>query len=408
MEIKRLLKAINADATAALQKLVFPHTKQEDWRYTDISPLQTIPWQIAQSVPTIDVSLLPEAQYQLVFHNNVFQPDRSIVSHKDLLVLGTVGEGNDGGSHLIAAHLGQHTDPQDVLSQINSQFCQDLSFIYVPPNYGERAVIALHYGNQGQHWVTHPRSLIVLAPHTQLTIVEMHQGNGEEYWSNPVTEIYLGEHAQLTHVLWQEQGTAAFHTKTTRVIQAKNSFYHLQTIDLGARLSRHNLHIAPQGDSTSTTVQGLVLIRGHQLADTHSTIVHSYPEGRSNQLHKCILREHSHGVFNGRIWVTKTGQLTDARQLSRNLLLSPHARIDTKPQLEIVADNVKCSHGATVSQLDREEAFYLQSRGIDLATAQQMLIYAFAAEIIKDIPLPSLRERIRGYLHDRQKAGYVK
>lgn len=393
-EVKRLLTAINTEGAEALQHLVFPNSQQEDWKYLDLDPLKEISWQMGQAGSEVEFQSIPEAQYTLCFSNNTFQPDRSVFSEKDLLVLGSVGEAEGNFSHLISAHLGQHIDPKDVFTQLNSQSCRDLAFIYSPPDYTAAPVIALHYHSQGHHWVNHPRSLIILAPHTQLTIMEVYTGNGDVYWSNPVTEIYVGEQAQLTHIVLQEQGKAAFHSKTTRVVQAKNSFYHIQTIDLGAHLSRHNLHIKHQGDSTSTTAQGLVMIGANQTADTHSTILHSFPEGRSNQLHKCILQDHSHGVFNGRICVTKAGQLTDARQMSRNLLLSPHARIDTKPQLEIVADNVKCSHGATVSQLDRDEQFYLQSRGIDLNRAKNLLTQGFAGEIIKDIPIRSVRERL--------------
>ena len=393
-EVKRLLTAINTEGEEALQNLVFPNPRQEDWKYLDLTPLKEIPWQMGRAFTGADYQFIPEAQYALCFSNNVFQPDRSVFCEKDLLVLGSVEETASNFGHLISAHLGQHTDSKDFFTQLNSRSCQDLAFIYCPPDYREAPVINFHYHSQGHHALSHPRSLVLLAPHTQLTIVEIYSGNEEVYWSNSVTEIYLGEQAQLTHIILQEQGKSAFHTKTTRVTQGKNSFYHLQTIDLGAYLSRHNLHIRHQGDSTSTTVQGLVTIGANQSADTHSTIFHNHPEGRSNQLHKCILQDHSHGIFNGRICVSKEGQMTDARQMSRNLLLSPHARIDTKPQLEIVADNVKCSHGATVSQLDRDEQFYLQSRGIDLATAKNLLTQGFAGEIIKEIPIRSVRERL--------------
>lgn len=394
-EVERLLNSLRTEAAERLTQLHFPSVGEEDWKYTDLTPIKEIPWQTGQIDALIEPCSLPEADYQLVFHNGICQRERSLFCIDNLCVLGSVAGDIKQCGHVLFAHLGQYTDDGDYLTQLNSQACHDLALIYAPSQWQQETTIGLHFLNSGHHTVSHPRCLIVLSPHTRLRIVEIHTGTEAEYWSNPVTEIYIGEQAQLNHVILQKQGRLGFHTKTTRVRQAKQSFYQLQTIDLGARLSRHNLHIQQQGEATTTIVQGLVSIAGTQLADTHSAIIHSHPQGRSNQLHKCILREHSHGVFNGRICVAKTGQLTDASQLSRNLLLSPHARIDTKPQLEIVADNVKCAHGATVSQIDRDELFYLQSRGIDLATATDILTYAFAGEIIKNIPLPSMRDWLR-------------
>jgi Fe-S cluster assembly protein SufD len=163
---------------------------------------------------------------------------------------------------------------------------------------------------------------------------------------------------------------------------------------LGAKLSRHNLEILQTGEQTETTLNGLTMIAGNQVADTHSAIALNHPYGTSKQLHKCIVGDHAHAVFNGKVFVPKPAQLTDAAQLNRNLLLSSKARVDTKPQLEITADNVKCAHGATVSQLEDDEIFYLQSRGIDSNDARKLLVNAFAAEIINHIPVPSLRNTL--------------
>ncbi|MGH2416341.1 MAG: SufB/SufD family protein, partial [Microcystaceae cyanobacterium] len=156
------------------------------------------------------------------------------------------------------------------------------------------------------------------------------------------------------------------------------------------------------GEQTQTTLNGLTMIGGNQLADTHSAIALNYPYGRSQQLHKCIVGDRAHAVFNGKVFVPKPAQLTDAAQLNRNLLLSPKARVDTKPQLEITADNVKCAHGATVSQLEDDEIFYLQSRGIDEDDARNLLINAFTAEVINQIPVHSLQERLTQIVNSYQ------
>ncbi|NER80218.1 MAG: Fe-S cluster assembly protein SufD, partial [Leptolyngbya sp. SIO1D8] len=189
-------------------------------------------------------------------------------------------------------------------------------------------------------------------------------------------------------------GTGTFHLGKTTVTQGRDSRYASTAITLGARLSRHTVEVYQTGAQTDTKLYGLTAIADTQLADTHSLIAFNHPHGTAEQLHKCIMDGQSHAVFNGRIWVPKVAQLTNASQLNRNLLLSGKARVDTKPELDIVADNVKCAHGATVSQLDANEVFYLQSRGISAAAAQQLLIYGFAMEIIDRIPVPSLQQTL--------------
>ncbi len=221
----------------------------------------------------------------------------------------------------------------------------------------------------------------------------------EVYFTNAVTEIWLEDNAQVSHVRVQQDGESAFHVGKSVISQGRYSRYICNAICFGGKVSRHNLEILQTGEQTETTLNGLTMIGGNQLADTHSTIALNYPHGTSRQLHKCIVGDRAHSVFNGKIFVPKPAQLTDATQLNRNLLLSSKARVDTKPQLEITADNVKCAHGATVSQLEDDEIFYLQSRGIDENDARNLLINAFAAEIINQIPVPSLRERLTKFVN---------
>ncbi|MBV8886462.1 MAG: Fe-S cluster assembly protein SufD, partial [Chroococcidiopsidaceae cyanobacterium CP_BM_RX_35] len=212
--------------------------------------------------------------------------------------------------------------------------------------------------------------------------------------TNAVTEIWLEADAQVNHTRVERESPEAFHIGKTAIAQARNSRYTCNAITLGAKLSRHNLEVFQRGEQTETTLNGLVTITGQQMTDTHSTIALNYPHGTSTQLHKCIIANQAHAVFNGKIFVPQSAQLTNAGQLNRNLLLSPKARVDTKPQLEITADNVKCTHGATVSQLDEEEIFYLQSRGLDATEASHLLINAFATEIINKIPVASLQQTL--------------
>ncbi|PLZ34304.1 Fe-S cluster assembly protein SufD, partial [Fischerella thermalis WC558] len=214
------------------------------------------------------------------------------------------------------------------------------------------------------------------------------------YLTNAVTEIWIEDNAQVNHTRVEWDSREAFHVGKTAVTQGRYSRYTCNAISLGGRVSRHNLEILQTGEQTETNLNGLTVIGGNQLADTHSAIALNYPYGTSRQLHKTIVGDRAHAVFNGKVFVPKLAQLTDAAQLNRNLLLSSKARVDTKPQLEITADNVKCAHGATVSQLEDDEIFYLQSRGIDEESARSLLVHAFAAEIINQLPVPSLCEKL--------------
>jgi Fe-S cluster assembly protein SufD len=205
----------------------------------------------------------------------------------------------------------------------------------------------------------------------------------------------------VRHVKLQREALTAFHIASTAVVLGKDANYASGTVSLGARISRHNVNVLQQGEGASCRMDGLALVSGRQLADTHTAIEHARPNGTSSQLHKTIVGDAAHAVFNGKILVRPGAQLTDSAQQSRNLLLSARARVDTKPQLEIFADDVKCAHGATVGQLDAEQLFYLKSRGLPEARARNLLTYAFGAEVIDRLPVASLVERLERVVMDQ-------
>jgi Fe-S cluster assembly protein SufD len=224
-------------------------------------------------------------------------------------------------------------------------------------------------------------------------LIEDYASLGENaYFNDVVTEIAAGEGSRVRHVRVQREAGAAFHIGHCAVVLAKDAHYASHAVALGARLSRLNLDVLQLGEGVEVELDGLALISGRQLADTHSLMDHARPHGRCRQLHKCIVGGAAHGVFNGKILVRPGSQLTDSSQQSRNLLLSDKAHVDTKPQLEIFADDVKCAHGAAVGQLDPEQLFYLRSRGLPETPARNLLTYAFAAEVLDRIPVPSLVE----------------
>ena len=238
----------------------------------------------------------------------------------------------------------------------------------------------------------YPRCLVVAETGSSATVIEdfvaLQDG---AYFTNAVTEIAVADHARVSHVRVQRESAQSFHIAHCAVSLAQASHYRSVSIAFGARISRYNLNVLQSGEGAECAIDGLALIDHNQLADTHTLIDHAKPHGVSRQQHKCIVDGSAHAVFNGKIMVREGAQLTNSSQSSRNLLLTAKARVDTKPQLEIFADDVKCAHGATVGQLDAEEVFYLKSRGLSDAAARNLLTYTFGAEIIDRIPVASLK-----------------
>ena len=234
----------------------------------------------------------------------------------------------------------------------------------------------------------HPQVILDIAPHVHLTLIEWFQGQG---WSNSLTHLALGAGSRLHHTRWQDQDReSGIHIGHTQVLQARDSHYQLTALHTGSCLSRHNLSITSQGSGTHTDLKGLTWIQGQQISDTHSSLTFEQPHSSSRHLHKNVVQDQAHAIFCGRIHVQPAAQRTDASQTSRTLLLSAKARVDTQPQLEIQADDVKCSHGATVSELDPDLIFYLQSRGIPKPQARTMLVQSFISEILSSGSLPWL------------------
>ena len=248
--------------------------------------------------------------------------------------------------------------------------------------------------------------MLVAEPGSAVTLIEDYVALHEvAYFTNSVVEVALGANATVEHVRVQRESGQAFHIVRCAVSLAYASRYHSVNVALGARVSRVELEVKQTAAATECSLDGLALIGERQLADTHTFIDHAKPHGVSRQLHKTIVDGAAHAVFRGRVMVRPGAQQTDSAQSSRNLLLSAKAMVDTLPQLEIFADDVKCTHGATVGQLDSEEVFYLRSRGLSEAAAKKLLTYAFGAEVIDRIPVTSLRRRLEQAVLERTTAG---
>lgn len=385
---------LRQQARAQLAELEIPTPREEDWKYSDLSPLLAHKFRLAAAGdPSLDAATLepwlwPETSYsRAVFVNGYFAPQLSDLSGLPT-ALQVIPLAQAPGELL------QTLAKTDVFTALNTAHLGDGIQIGLQP--GQEVSSPLHLlfitvAPEGEAVLAQPRCLLSLQAHSSLTLIEDHVSLGSGIpFGNAVTEILLAEGSRLHHVILQRQGSPAFHINKTAVRQSCDSHYRLQAIQWGSQFSRHNLEITQAGAQAHTQLQGLTLLKGSQHSDTHSRLVHQAPHGSSRQLHKCIVDETAHAVFSGRILVSREAQLTDAAQTNRNLLLGPKARVDTQPQLEIFADNVKCAHGATVSQLEAEEIFYLQSRGIPQAEARQLLTCAFAAETLEGIPLAQL------------------
>ena len=396
---------LNARRAAALERanaLSVPTTREEEWRFTDISPLTRVAFQRAAGATRVAPSelatlRLPEARLQLTFIDGVFARELSSGGGAGGVSVTDLASALDAHPAELEPHLAQLARcDQDVFAALNTAWLHDGAYIRIEKACACDGPVHLLFVSTQKETMSYPRTLIVLEPGAEATVVEDYVAldAADAYFSNAVTEVVLAENARLRHVKLQREARGAFHIGQCAVAMTKDARYESDTVTLGARISRNNVAIVQQGEGAECRVDGLTLIGGRQLADTHTAIEHTRPNGRSRQLNKCIVADAAHAVFNGKIFVHPGAQLTDSAQQSRNLLLSPKAHVDTKPQLEIFADDVKCAHGATVGQLDPEQLFYLRSRGIPEARARNLLTYAFGAEVIDRLPVRSLVERL--------------
>jgi len=393
------LNKLRAGAVERVGALTVPTTRDEDWRFTDISPLTKIPFQPLRSAAPLkpadfESHVIPEAAARLVFVDGVYAPQFSFNRSGAVVENMATVAGTQGAA--MESHLGRHAEFQsNAFTALNTAFLHDGALIVVPRDTKVAAPLHLMFVATQEQTANYPRCLVVAEPGSTATVIEDHvSAQDGVYFTNAVSEIALADGAHVKHVRVQRESPQAFHVTHCAVSLSRASTFHSVGVALGARLSRYNLNVLQAGEGTACTVDGLALIGGQQLADTHSAIDHAHPHGMSRQLHKCIVGGAAHAVFNGKIVVRPGAQLTDSAQSSRNLLLTGKARVDTKPQLEIFADDVKCSHGATVGQLEAEEVFYLKSRGLSEAAARNLLTYAFGAEIIARIPAATLRQRL--------------
>lgn len=393
----RGFRALREAAIGRFAEIGFPTTHQEDWRFTSVAPVARTAFEPAprRAVSAADVErLAPAWGPRLVFVNGRYAPELSAP--------GKLEAGSLAGA--APAQLGRYAAFDDhAFIALNTAFFEDGAWVRIPRNTVVEEPVHLVFlaACGGRPAVSHPRTLIVAEENTQATFVETYAAlEAGLYFTNAVTEIAAGENAVIDHYKVQMEGPEALHFGAMHVAVGRAANFSSHSIALGGAWVR-NEPVAVLSEGAEVTLNGLYLAGGNQHIDNHTVIDHAQPHGASHELYKGILDGHASAVFNGRIFVRKDAQKTDARQTNKNLVLSEDAVINTKPELQIWADDVRCTHGATIGQMDAEGLFYLQSRGIGRLEARDMLTYAFARDVIDRIQLAALRERLEKVLFER-------
>jgi Fe-S cluster assembly protein SufD len=400
---------------ARFRRVGFPTARDEEWRFTPVAPIQRA--RLRPATPPArpfsrdDLSTLSFGHPEwpaLVFVNGRFAPELSAVPALPEGVLAASLAGTLAREPgLVEPHLGRRAGPDATpFTALNAAFIQDGAFVRVPAGLALAEPILLFFlttpDQAGR--MTHPRNLVVVEPGARASIIESYHGTGPggaAYLTNAVTEVVVGEGAWVEHARIQREDEAAWHIGFSDVLQARDSHYRSFTLAMGAALSRHNLHTVLDAPDTEALLYGLTIAHGTQLMDNHTAIHHVQPSCRSWEVYKAILDGRARGVFNGKVYVTPEAQQTDAKQTNRTLLLSDEARVNTKPQLEIFADDVKCTHGATVGYLDDLPLFYVRSRGLPDAQARRLLTWAFAAEVIEEVRVEPVRAELERLVRNR-------
>jgi Fe-S cluster assembly protein SufD len=399
------LSEVRARAMASFQSAGFPTTKNEDWHFTNPSPIAEAtfaPMRPPSGVLTTD-DLTPwlfgEASWpRLVFVNGRFASALSRTDGLDGIKVMSLATAHREEPSLLERHLTRQADtadPSQVFAALNTALMSDGAVIQVQRGVSSRAPIHLLFLSDAEAagGSCHPRVLVIAEPQSQATIIEQYgSAGGGRYFTNAVTEAWVGDGATLNVFRLQREARDAFHVGTTAVRQERDSHFMSFSFAIGADLSRINVYSDLQGPGCGATLNGLYMLDGSQHCDHQTRIVHAEPNCYSRELYKGVLDGTSHGVFNGKVYVHPAAQKTDGKQTNNTLLLSERARIDTKPQLEIFADDVKCTHGATVGRIDETALFYMKSRGIPNSEARKLLTYAFAAEVLETIPVDALRD----------------
>jgi Fe-S cluster assembly protein SufD len=411
--------ALRRKAIETFTRVGFPTTAQEEWRFTSVAPIASTRFRPvltygAAGLTERDVrewALASEGGITLVFINGHFSSGLSSIPPLPRGVsAGSLASALAGTPELASLYLSQDADGVDAFTALNTAFLADGAFVRVDDGVAyDGCVHILSLASPGDEpLLVQPRHLIVAGAGSRLLVVETYGGKGRGlYLSNTVTEIRVGDGASVEHDKLQMESLNSYHVGRTAVRLGAGASFVSNAVNLGGALVRNDVSALFTGERAECTLNGLSLATQTQHVDNHTVIDHAKPRCESHELYKSVLDGSARGVFNGKIFVRPDAQKTDAKQTNKTLLLSDDATIDTKPQLEIFADDVKCTHGATVGQLDEDQVFYLRARGIGEADARDLLTFAFATDVINRVHVGSLREKLESLLHTRLRQGRV-
>ncbi|MGD9488143.1 MAG: Fe-S cluster assembly protein SufD [Calditrichaceae bacterium] len=403
------------NAINLFSKVGFPGTREEEWRYTNVAPIAKTEFMLFNDYDRhdLDVASMDKLYFKnwqgwvLVFINGFFSEEFSKLENiPDGIKILNMAEALRSDSEIVRENLNKSAGYEnDPFFALNTAFMRDGAFITVADNTVIEKDIHLMFVSTESKTKAHmayPRNLISVGRNSRLQVVETYVGISDNiYFNNHATEIFLDENAQLEYNRIQNESRNAFHIENINIHQKRSSVFHSNSIDFGGALVRNNIYNTLDAEGAETTLNGIYVGSGQQHIDNHTFIDHAKPYCNSKELYRGILDDKSGGVFSGKIMVRQDAQKTDANQSNNCLLLSEDATIDSKPQLEIYADDVRCTHGATVGQLDKDAIFYLKSRGISEKQAHSILTYAFVKEVIDHIKIDSVRESIDEILRDR-------
>ncbi len=404
------LRTLREDAFGSFCDAGFPTTKDEDWRFTNVAPISQMSFNLPEdghaqlSAKDLEPFILPGAVCRLVFVDGRHAPE---FSDREQLPAG-VEAGNLADvivktPKALEPHLGHYVDIQhDAFCSLNTAFLEDGGYVRIARGIIVEAPIHLLFISTGSNepQMVSPRNLLIAERNAQASIVEEHVSLTDGVlFANAVTELVAAENSVVAYHMIERENRKAFHVSTLRIQQERDANVSSHSVLIGGALVRNNVHPVLAGEGGECLINGLFLGDGQQHMDNYMMVEHASPRCASHQFYNGILSGHAHGVFHGRILVHKDAQKTDAKQTNRNLLLSDDARIDTKPQLEIYADDVKCTHGATIGQIDETALFYLRSRGLDEVSAREMLLLAFAGECLVRIKPGSVRTHVERIVH---------
>lgn len=391
----------------------FPTTKNEDWRFTRVRPLLQHDFRVSDqpssngfSVKQLgDLSFADAGCHRLVFLNGHFSANlSSIDALPDGLRLMTLRDAMQAHGDIVQEHLSKHAGAsKSPFVALNTGYLYDGAFVHIAKEHSiERPIHLLFVSStKASDLMSQPRNLVVVEKHARAAVIESYVGSPDAvYFTNAVTEISVGDNAVVQHHRIQKESRAAYHMASLSAHMGSDSRFDTGYVSMGGGLVRNDVVTFLDGEGINCRLDGLYVADGHQHVDNHTNIEHAKPHCESHELYKGILGGRAKGVFNGKIHVHPDAQKTDAKQSNGCMLLSDDAQINTNPQLEIYADDVKCTHGATVGQIDEKAVFYLRSRGIKETDARHMLIYAFANEVLERIKIDPLREQLAADLFE--------